>query len=257
MKVERLQKILAQAGFGSRRSCEELISSRRVSVNGEIASLGMKADQETDIIKVDGKTIPHLQTKKTYIIYNKPSGVRSDMDPNDPRPAARNMVPVPGHLYPVGRLDIDAEGLILLTNDGELANRLTHPRYGHEKEYQVLVEGRPDQKQLAAWRRGVVLNEGERTLPAKVYVQKQKDSTTWLKIVMREGRKRQIKEVGKTLGLPVKRIIRTRIGSLELGSLKPGAWRDLTEKEIRELTESVQKGDNKKQITGSKSGSTL
>jgi 23S rRNA pseudouridine2605 synthase len=229
MKTERLQKILSQAGFGSRRSCEELIVLKRVTVNGAPVELGMKADPEKDNIKIDGKLIPKKKPGNIYIAFNKKIGVRSDTDP----------VPVEGHLYPVGRLDIDAEGLILLTDDGDLANRLTHPRYGHEKEYQVLVSGRPDQKQLAAWRRGVILEEGIRTLPARVYIQKQNEDTTWLKIIMREGRKRQIKEVGKTIGLPVKRIIRTRLSTLELGSLKPGEWRYLTKDEIRDLSGSV------------------
>lgn len=247
MAAERLQKILAQAGFGSRRSCEDLIESHRVTVNGVIAHLGLKADQEADVIKVDGKQIPRISRKKIYIMFNKPVGVRSDTDPQDPRASVRDLIPIQGHLYPVGRLDIDAEGLILMTDDGELANRLTHPRYGHEKEYQVLVEGKPDAKQLGAWRRGVVLEEGEKTLPAKVFIQKQKENMTWLKIIMREGRKRQIKEVGKTLGLPVKRIIRTRLGSLELGSLKLGSWRNLTDVEVRTLSGGI-KGETRKQI---------
>jgi 23S rRNA pseudouridine2605 synthase len=236
---ERLQKILAQAGYGSRRSCEELIESQRVTVNGITAKLGTKADLDTDRIKVDGKPVSPAKRKNIYIIFNKTTGIRSDTDPADPRPSVRELIPVEGHLYPVGRLDIDAEGLIFMTDDGDLANRLTHPRYGHEKEYQVLVQGKPDEKQLAAWRRGIVLEEGEKTLPAKVFIQKQKENTTWLKIIMREGRKRQIKEVGKTLGLPVKKIIRTRLATLELGSLKPGSWRYLTEDEIRKLKTSV------------------
>ncbi len=239
MTAERLQKILAKAGYGSRRSCEELIDSQRVTINGVTARLGAKADPETDRIKVDGKQLSQAKRKNIYIIFNKTAGIRSDTDPSDPRPSVRDLIPVEGHLYPVGRLDIDAEGLIFMTDDGELANRLTHPRYGHEKEYQVLVQGKPDEKQLAAWKRGVVLEEGEKTLPAKVFIQKQKENTTWLKIIMREGRKRQIKEVGKTLGLPVKKIIRTRLATLELGSLKPGSWRYLTENEIRDLKTSV------------------
>jgi len=247
MTAERLQKILSQAGYGSRRSCEELIELQRVTVNGVTAKLGSKADISTDRIKVDGKLLSLIERKKTYIIFNKTVGVRSDTDPADPRPSVRDQIPVEGHLYPVGRLDIDAEGLILMTDDGDLANRLSHPRYGHEKEYQVLVDGRPDEKQLAAWRRGIVLEEGEKTLPAKVYIQKQKENSTWLKIIMREGRKRQIKEVGKTLGLPVKKIIRTRLATLELGSLKAGSWRYLSPEEIQKLKASVpEKGTAKR-----------
>lgn len=241
MTAERLQKVLSQAGYGSRRSCEEIIEHKRVTVNGIPATLGTKADIETDLVKVDGKPLPVDRRNKTFILFNKTAGVRSDTDPADSRPSVRELIPVEGHLYPVGRLDIDAEGLVLMTDDGDLANRLTHPRYGHEKEYQVLVVGKPDEKQLAAWRRGVVLADGGKTLPAKVYVQRQKENTTWLKIIMREGRKRQIKEVGKTLGLPVKRIIRTRLATLELGNLKPGSWRYLSAEEIEKLRTSVQK----------------
>jgi 23S rRNA pseudouridine2605 synthase len=258
MTSERLQKVLSQAGFGSRRSCEEIIEHQRVTVNGITATLGTKADIETDLVKVDGKPLTIERRKKTFILFHKTAGVRTDTDPADPRPSVRDLIPVEGHLYPVGRLDIDAEGLVLMTDDGDLANRLTHPRYGHEKEYQVLVVGKPDEKQLAAWRRGVVLVDGGKTLPAKVYVQRQKESTTWLKIIMREGRKRQIKEVGKTLGLPVKRIIRTRLATLELGNLKPGSWRNLSEDEIEKLRSSVQKESSagKKKVTSNQKQSS-
>jgi 23S rRNA pseudouridine2605 synthase len=147
----------------------------------------------------------------------------------------RDLVPVPGHLYPVGRLDVDSEGLILLTNDGELANRLTHPRYGHEKEYKVLVASRPDEEQLATWRRGVVLEDGSRTLPAEVRFESAQGKGAWLRVVMKEGKKRQIREVGRTIGLPVVKIVRVRIGSLRLGNLKPREWRYLSETEVAAL----------------------
>ena len=241
MPKDRLQKILSQAGYGSRRFCEGLIENGRVSINGERAILGSKADPLLDRIVLDGEPILKSTTDKLYIAVNKPVGIRSDVDPSDPRKAVRDLVPVPGHLYPVGRLDMDSEGLILLTNDGELANLLTHPRYGHEKEYDVLIIGKPDEKQLKAWRRGVVIGEGIRTAPAKVYITKTLPTATWLKIIMHEGKKRQIREVGKTIGLPVKRIIRTRIGSLRLGDLKTGQWRNLTENEIADLNKSTQK----------------
>ncbi len=148
MPEERLQKILARAGFGSRRANEELIQAGRVAVNGKKAILGTKADATVDRITVDGRPIS-AEEPPIYIALNKPRGVLSDEDPYDPRPTVRGLVDVPGHLFSVGRLDLDSEGLILLTNDGELANRLTHPRYGHEKEYRVLVASRPDQEQLA------------------------------------------------------------------------------------------------------------
>ncbi|MHC1784705.1 MAG: pseudouridine synthase [Anaerolineaceae bacterium] len=143
---------------------------------------------------------------------------------------------VPGHLFTVGRLDLESEGLILLTNDGEMANRLTHPRYGHEKEYKVLVSSRPDDKQLKAWRYGVVMEDGYKTAPADVNIETLSGKGTWMRIILREGKKRQIREVGKILGLHVVKILRIRIGGLLLGNLKPREWRYLTPEEVEGLT---------------------
>jgi len=234
MTEERLQKILAQAGYGSRRACEALIVAGRVSVNGQVAGLGSKADPTTDRILVDRQPIKAPE-KLEYVALYKPRGVVSTVTSPDPRPTVRSLVPLPGTLYPVGRLDVDSEGLVLLTNDGELANRLTHPRFGHQKEYRVLVARHPDAEQLATWRRGVVLEEGYRTAPVDVRVENTKGKGTWLRIVMQEGRKRQIREIGSLLGLPVVKIIRVRIGSLHLGLLKSGHWRRLTAEEVKAL----------------------
>jgi len=234
---ERLQKILAQAGYGSRRACEVLIVAGRVSVNGQVAGLGSKADPATDRILVDRQAVKAAE-KLEYIALYKPRGVVSAVTSPDPRPTVRTLVPLPGTLYPVGRLDVDSEGLILLTNDGELANRLTHPRFGHEKEYRVLVARHPDAEQLATWRRGVVLEEGYRTAPADVRVENTKGKGTWVRIIMQEGRKRQIREIGSLLGLPVVKIVRVRIGSLHLGLLKAGQWRRLTAEEVKALREA-------------------
>jgi 23S rRNA pseudouridine2605 synthase len=231
---ERLQKILSQAGYGSRRTCEELIRARRVMVNNEVAHLGSKADIARDQIKLDGKLIKLPQTLQ-YIALYKPRGVLSTVSSPDPRPTVRDLVPAVGNLYPVGRLDVDSEGLILLTNDGELANQLTHPRYGHSKEYRVLVARHPDEKQLAAWQHGVVLEDGYRTAPVQVEVEKSSGKGAWLRVIMLEGRKRQIRETCQQIGLPVVRIIRTRISTLQLGSLKPNQWRYLSEAEIDHL----------------------
>lgn len=242
---ERLQKILARAGYGSRRSTEALIIAGRVRVNGKVAILGMKADQENDQITVDGKILPKVAPNKIYIALHKPRGVLSDEDPKDERPTVRDLVEVSGHLFSVGRLDLDSEGLILLTNDGELANRLTHPRYGHEKEYRVLLARIPDDEQLAIWRRGVVLADGYRTQPAEVQIDEKTGDRCWVRVVMKEGRKRQIREIGTRIGLPVKRIIRLRIGSLTLGKLKPGEWRYLSRGEIENLHESLKKSSRK------------
>jgi 23S rRNA pseudouridine2605 synthase len=231
---ERIQKILARAGFGSRRACEEFISAGRVSVNGKLAILGEKADPQIDRILFDGQPIKTAE-EPLYIAIYKPRGVLSTVTAPDPRPTVRELVDLPGTLFPVGRLDIDSEGLVLLTNDGELANRLTHPRYGHEKEYRVLVASRPDDEQMEAWRHGVVLEDGYRTRPAVVQFEASAGKGAWLRVVLKEGRKRQIRETGSRLGLPVVKIIRVRIGSLLLGALRPRQWRILTPHEVAEL----------------------
>lgn len=220
--------------MGSRRACEELIAAGRVTVNGKVAILGTKADPAVDRILVDHQPLKTPEAL-VYIAIYKPRGVLSTVSDPDPRPTVRELVEIPGQFYPVGRLDVDSEGLVLLTNDGDLANRLTHPRYGHEKEYRVLVARRPDEEQLATWRRGVVLEDGYRTAPADVRIEESSGKGMWLRIVLREGRKRQIRETGSILGLPVVKIIRVRIGALYVGSLKPRQWRLLTQQEIDAL----------------------
>ena len=231
---ERLQKILARAGYGSRRACEEFISKGQVTVNGQIATLGMKADPETDRIEFNNQLVRAAEPLK-YIAVYKPRGVISAASSPEGRQTVRDLVDDTERLYPVGRLDVDSEGLILLTNDGDLTNRLTHPRYGHQKEYRVLMAVHPEEEQLETWRRGVVLEDGYRSSPAKVWLEGFKGKGAWLRVIMGEGRKRQIREIGKRIGLPVVKIIRVRIGSLELGSLKPGRSRPLTKKEIDTL----------------------
>ncbi|MBN1372928.1 MAG: rRNA pseudouridine synthase [Anaerolineaceae bacterium] len=234
---ERVQKILARAGYGSRRSCEELIEQGRVKINGQAAILGSKADATKDKITVDGSAIPQAEAN-VYIALHKPRGVISAVDaPGDPRPTVRDLVQVAEAVYPVGRLDVESEGLILLTNDGELTNKLTHPRFGHQKEYRVLVAKHPDDDQLEAFRRGVVLEDGYKTSPADVRVETTQGKGSWLNVVLREGRKRQIRETCATIGLPVVRIVRVRIGTLRLGDLKPREWRHLTSGELRALQE--------------------
>jgi 23S rRNA pseudouridine2605 synthase len=232
--ADRIQKLLAQAGYGSRRSCEDFITSGRVRVNGRVAILGEKADPELDKISLDGK--PLLPPERlTYIALYKPRNIISSVEDEVGRRTVRDLIPETGHLYPVGRLDWDSEGLILMTNDGDLTNRLTHPRYGHQKEYKVLIARRPEPEQLETWRRGVVLEDGYKTAPAKVFAEAGAGKGCWLRLTMGEGRKHQIREIGALLGLPVVRIVRVRIGALYLGTLKPGEWRHLTEGEITEL----------------------
>jgi len=240
---ERLQKILAKVGLGSRRACEELITASRVTVNGRVAILGSKADPEKDQISLDGKPIMDPESL-VYIALNKPRGVISAVTSPDSRSTVRDLIPLPGRIYPVGRLDVDSEGLVLLTNDGTLANRLTHPRYGHEKEYRVLVNRHPDQGQLAAWQHGMVLTDGHRTAPADVWVDEIFGKGAWLRVILREGRKHQIHEMGENTGLHVERIIRIRIGSLQLGGLKPTQWRHLTIQEVENLKKLGIRGKN-------------
>jgi 23S rRNA pseudouridine2605 synthase len=234
MAEERVQKILARAGYGSRRSNEDLITAGRVRINGVIAVLGSKADPQSDTVTVDNQSIPK-EPAPAYVAIHKPQGILSEVSREETRQTVRDLVPVPGHLFIVGRLDMESEGLILLTNDGELANRLSHPRYGHEKEYRVLVGARPDSRQLEAWKHGVVLEDGYRTAPAQVRLEGLSGNGAWLRVVLREGRKRQIREMGRLTGLPVLRIVRIRIGSLLLGELKSGQWRNLRPDEVRAL----------------------
>ncbi|MBN1179464.1 MAG: rRNA pseudouridine synthase [Anaerolineae bacterium] len=237
---ERLQKIMARAGLGSRRACEDLIRAGRVAVNGVVAQLGHKADINVDRVTVDGREIA-AGGRKVYVALYKPRGVLSDAgDGSGQVSTVLDLVPLPGHVFPVGRLDLRSEGLILLTNDGDLAYRLTHPSFGHEKEYKVLVEGAPSEDVLERWRRGVFL-DGRRTAPAEVSFAGRQDDSTWLRVVLHEGRKRQIRRVAAMLGCPAHRLIRVRIATLRLGNLAPGQWRNLTDAEVRTLKESVKR----------------
>lgn len=211
-------------------------------MNGEVVKLGGKADLARDRITVDGKAIA-APVDLIYVALHKPRNVLStvEAEPSDNRKTVADLVDLPERLYPVGRLDYDSEGLVLMTNDGDLTNRLTHPRYGHTKEYKVLLARRPDDRQLETWARGVVLEDGHRTAPAQVRFESTAGKGAWIRVVMGEGRKRQIREIGFLLGLPVVRILRTRIGTLQLGKLKPRQWRYLTADEVSELKKSTRK----------------
>ena len=236
MAEDRVQKILSRAGYGSRRGCEKFIEEGRVTVNGQIVTLGAKADPKKDEICLDGISIGRAE-KKVYIALHKPKNMLSLDAPDDPRPSIFDLINDQRHLYPVGRLDFDSSGLVLLTNDGELANRLTHPRYEHEKTYEVRVTRHPDDEQLEIWRRGVVLEDGYRTLPAVVEVKSTTKSGAWLYITLREGKNRQIRRTGARIGLPVRQIKRTSIGPVDLGKLQPGHSRYLKDEEIKALRE--------------------
>jgi len=231
---QRLHKILAHAGVASRRKAEEMIQQGRVTVNRQVVTqLGTKVDPRRDRIEVDGQRI-RIEARHSYILLNKPRGVLSTMEDSRGRRALSDLVPTPVRLYPVGRLDADSSGLVLLTDDGELADLLTHPRYGHDKEYHVLIQGVPSEKTLESWRRGVVL-DGQVTAPARVEVLSAEKGMALLRVVMHEGRKRQIRRVAALLGYSVQELKRVRLGPLQLGGLEAGQWRYLTAKEVAQL----------------------
>jgi len=247
MTQERLQKLMAQAGMGSRRHCESVITAGRVKVNGNVARLGQRADLKLDTVTVDGNKLQI--TSLTYIKLYKPKGVLSST--TDELKAGRttiiDLVNFKGHLYPVGRLDKQSEGLILLTNDGPLTHRLTHPRFGHSKVYEVTIEGRVSQAALREWRKGLPL-DGRATAPADIDILEINSKQTRLNIILREGRKRQIRRVAALLGYEVTRLIRQQIGPIRLDNLGPGEWVRLSKHEIRTLHDSAY-GRSKKQIS--------
>lgn len=234
----KLQKLMAAAGYGARRKCEQMIREGRVSVNGARASLGDRAILGRDQITVDGDPLRSADPL-THIALHKPRGVLSTSRSQGGWPTVLDLVASEVRLQPVGRLDLDSEGLMLLTNDGELTYRLTHPRFGHEKEYRVLLDRHPDQDQLRQWRSGVRLPSGHRSGPAELDPMRGK-SGAWIRVVLRQGRKRQLRETAELLGLKVERLIRIRIASLALGDLQPGSWRVLEKSEIIELQSAIE-----------------
>jgi 23S rRNA pseudouridine2605 synthase len=235
MAEERVQRALARAGFGSRRACEELIVEGRVTVNGTVATLGDRVDPETGSVTVDG-VIVNLDPNVRYYALHKPPGVLTTMRDPQGRPDIRDFLPADGpRVFPVGRLDRDSEGLLLLTNDGELGNRLLHPRYAVEKEYLAEVDGAPTTRQIAAIRRGVELDDGF-AKPASARIIATSGPRGALRLVMTEGRKREVRRLLAAVGLPVMRLVRLRIGPVKLGSLEPGAVRELSMEEIHALS---------------------
>ena len=233
MPQERLQRALARAGFGSRRACEELIAAGKVKLNGTVATLGDKVDPARDEVRVSGRKIsvnPHLR----YLVLHKPRGVTTTMrDPHAERDLTR-LMPKGPRVFPVGRLDRDTEGLLLLTNDGELAHRLTHPSYEVEKEYLAEVDGAPSNRQLGKLRRGVELDDGlARASDARAAGRS--GGRGAVRVVMTEGRNREVRRMLEAVGLPVRRLIRVRVGPVRLGQMRAGEVRDLSPDEVRSL----------------------
>jgi len=233
MPVERLQRSLARAGFGSRRACEELIAAGRVEINGRMATLGDRLDPAVDQVRVDGSKVNVNPELRTFALH-KPRGVTTTMrDPHAERDLS-GFLPKGVHVFPVGRLDRDTEGLLLLTNDGSLAHRLTHPRYAIEKEYLAEVGRPPSHRQLARLRRGVELDDG----PARAVDARSAGGAAGrggVRLVMVEGRKREVRQMLDAVELPVRRLVRVRVGPIRLGRLRPGDVRELEPEETRAL----------------------
>ena len=226
---ERLQKVLARTGFGSRRTCEELIADGRVTVNGKVAPLGQRVDVDSDRVEVDGIAVG-VQPDLVYYVLNKPRGVVTTAADTHGRPTVVDLVPAEPRVFPVGRLDADTEGLLLLTTDGELTHRLTHPSFGVDKEYLAEVKGAPSPSVVRRLREGVDLEDG-RTAPARVAL----IPPHVLRNVIHEGRNRQVRRMCDAVGHPVVRLVRTRIGPLVDRDLAPGEWRALSMAEVRAL----------------------
>lgn len=230
----RLQKVLARAGIASRRVIEDMISEGRITVNGTVATLGDKADPLVDIITVDGVVMSTMPDAITYLL-NKPAGTITTADDPHGRPTVVELLPAQPRVFPVGRLDFDTEGLLLLTNDGEMTQRLTHPSHGVEKEYLAHVEGLPKPNVLKRLRAGVELEDGM-TAPAQAAAV----GDNMIRLTIHEGRNRQVRRMCEAVGHPVIRLVRTRIGPIADRQLKPGEYRTLTNKEILALQRAVQ-----------------
>lgn len=234
----RLQKVLARVGLGSRRACEELIADGRVTVDGEEATLGDRVDPAVARVEVDGVPIG-IRPDLVHYLLNKPAGVVTTAEDPQGRPVVVDLVPAEPRVFPVGRLDMETEGLLLLTNDGDLAHRITHPSYGIEKEYLAEVEGEPARGALRRLRGGVELDDGP-TAPATVG----RVGPSLLRIVVHEGRNRQVRRMCEAVGHPVRRLVRTRLAELSDPALPPGGWRALTTDEVRALERAVADADH-------------
>ena len=246
---ERLQKALARAGVASRRKVEDMIREGRVTVNGEVAELGTKADLDRDAVKVDDKRILPLRGPCVYLLLNKPGGYISTRDDPEGRKTVLDLIPVGLHkaLVPVGRLDYETEGLLLLTSDGDFAQRVAHPRYGCAKTYEAKVKGSPEAKDLDKLRTGIVL-DGHKTAPVEIVHfsgpdgHRETKTNTWFRVVLGEGRTRQIREMFFRIGHPVQRLRRVGIGPLHDPNLPMGQWRHLSDDEVERLRGSTRGG---------------
>lgn len=250
MMSERLQKHMAKAGLGSRRHCESLIRAGRVTVNGTPAELGMSVDPSRDQVVFDGKVVSGVE-RLVHLALNKPIGVLSSRKSQGGLPTVLDLVDVPERVYPIGRLDADSQGLVLLTNDGELTYRLTHPKFECEKEYLVLLDRLPTESDMRAWRGGLHVPGIGGTSPADVRPDL-KNAKPWIRVIMHEGKNREIRRIAELLGYRVKRLIRIRIAGLRLGDLKEGDWRPLAPREIAALHASGKQDDGRAGMSSEK-----
>ena len=235
MEFIKIQKFFTDNGIMSRRAAEEEIKKGRVSVNGKPAEIGMRIDPEVDVVKYLGKEIKPRATENVYILLNKPRGIVTTMSDEKGRTSVAALVSgVGARVYPVGRLDMDSDGLLILTNDGELTNILTHPRHSIPKIYEVTVSGEPTEAELALLRSALVI-DGYEILPVRVDVISRGKSETVLKMTLFEGRNRQIRKMCDAADLKIKRLSRVAIGDISLGDLAPGKWRHLSEDEVAML----------------------
>lgn len=234
---ERLQKVLASAGVASRRGAEDLISAGHVTVNGHVARLGDRVDASRALIEVRGIPISQPQSAPSYVALNKPRGYVTSLRSTHGEPVVPDLVSMSGRLFPVGRLDKDSEGLLLLTGDGAWANLITHPRYGIQKEYEVRVQGSPGRAAIRRLRSGLVLPDGAHTAPADVRLAGEAAESTMFSVTVVEGKKRQIRLMFEAVGHPVLDLQRVRIGPIHLGGLRPGEWRALRAQEVEAVRE--------------------
>ena len=233
---ERIQKILSQAGVASRRAAEKMIAERRISINGAVVTEpGTKADAAKDEIRVDGRLISCETTERIYILLHKPQGVVTTLSDPQGRPIVTDLLEgVTERVFPVGRLDYDSEGLLILTNDGEFSQRMQHPRYGIPKTYRVKVGGNPEQRDIQALERGVDLADG-RFAPTDVRLEKTNRESAWLRLTITDGRNRVIRRAFEALGYPINRLVRVAVGDVTLDGVREGDWRMLTSKEVDRL----------------------
>ncbi|MEE1161124.1 MAG: pseudouridine synthase [Acutalibacteraceae bacterium] len=237
----RLQKHLAECGIASRRKAEELIAAGKVKINGHIAEIGAKVDPKRDKVTVRGKAVVPVN-EKVYIMLNKPRGFVTTMSDELGRKTVSDLVAdAQARIFPVGRLDRDSEGLLIMTNDGDFANKLTHPSSHVNKTYRVTVKGVAEEEQILQMKEGIVL-DGRKTLPCDCFVAERKPDRTVLIFVLNEGRNRQIRRMCEEVGLEVLRLKRTEIAGVKLGMLPQGKWRPLNEREMRRLTSITQRG---------------